>query len=141
MNLILISPSNLPNVLSLVYPKIEAATAYSVGKYTGTDVLRSIAAGTMQLWCAFDEDKENIQGIAITEIAVYPQRKVCRFLCATGEDLADWIDLIDGMEVWATNIGCDGFQAECRPGWEKLLRARGYTKSHVILNKEIGSCH
>lgn len=95
----------------------------------------------MQLWCAFNEDEENVQGIAITEIAQYPQRKICRFLCATGEELVQWIDLMSLMEDWALDMGCDGFQAECRPGWEKLLKPRGYIKSHVILNKDIGSCH
>lgn len=139
--LILIPPVNLPNVLNLVYPKIEAATAYSVGKYKGSDILQKIVSGNMQLWAAYNEDKDTVDGVAITEIAVYPQRKICRFLCATGENLIEWINLIEGMEEWAIEMGCDGFQAECRPGWEKLLKGFGYSKSHVILNKELGSCH
>jgi len=140
-HLLLIAPYNLPNVLTSVYPKIEAATAYSVGKYNGSDILQKIVSGNMQLWVAYDEERDRIDGIAITEIAIFPQRKICRFLCATGEDLMEWIDHIEGMENWAVEMGCDGFQAECRPGWERLLKSFGYNKSHVILNKELGSCH
>jgi hypothetical protein len=140
-HLVLIPPTNLPNVLSLVYPKIDAATAYSVGKYRGSDVVVKIAAGEMQLWAIVDEDADEIRGIAITEIAVYPQRKILRFLCATGEEFREWIDLIDEIEQWGADMGCSGFQAECRPGWERSLKERGYRKSHVILNKELGSWH
>lgn len=140
-DLILIPPANLPNVIDLVYSQIDAATHYSVGKYKGVDVIRKIADGHMQLWVIYDEECDKVNGIAITEIAVYPRRKICRFLCATGEESNEWIGLIGNIEEWALNKGCDGFQAECRPGWERILKGFGYTKSHVILNKELGSCH
>lgn len=139
--LILISPLNLPHVINAVYPRIEAATAYSVGKYKGSDIIQKIASGNMQLWAIYEDEEENLQGVAITEIAVYPQRKICRFLCATGENSDQWIGLIEQIETWALDNGCDGLQAECRPGWERLLKDFGYSKSHVILNKELGSCH
>lgn len=139
--LVLIPPSNLPNVIDLVYPKINAATAYSVGKFQGPDVLQRIVDGHMQLWAAIDEDENTVSAVAITEIAIYPRRKICRFLCATGEESGEWINLISGIELWAERQGCDGFQAECRPGWERLLKDFGYTKSHVILMKEFSSCH
>lgn len=139
--LLLIPPQNLPNVMALVYPKIDAATSYSVGKYTGNDVVKKIASGHMQLWAAYDEDADVVSGVAITEIAVYPQRRICRFLCATGENMSEWVDFIDDIEKWGESMGCDGFQAECRPGWERVLKDKGYRKSHVILNKELGSCH
>ncbi len=141
MNLILIPPANLPHVINLVYPKIDAATEYSVGKYNGSDIVKKIASGNMQLWVIYEEETDKVQGICITEIAVFPQRKICRFLCATGDSSEEWIDLISVIEEWAETMGCDGFQAECRPGWERLLRDFGYKKSHVILNKELGSCH
>lgn len=139
MQLVLITPFNFPDVASLLYPKIEAATHYSVGKYKGADIVKYIASGAMQLWAAYDEEHKHVDGIAITEIVTYPQRKICRFLCATGENLDNWIDLINEIETWATVMGCDGFQAECRPGWERLLKGNGYRKSHVILGKDLGN--
>lgn len=139
MRLILVPPIDLPDTLSIFYPKIEAATHYSVGKYKGGDIVRFLVSGAMQLWAACDEDK--VMAIAITEMVVYPQRKICRFLCATGEHMQEWFNFIDDMETWAVANGCDGFQAECRPGWEKFLKPKGYAKSHIIVNKEIGACH
>lgn len=139
--LVLIPPNNLPNVINDLYPKIAAATSYSVGKYNGVDIVKLIANGAMQLWVAFDEENDKVEGIAITEIAVYPQRKILKFLCATGDNVSQWLGHMDEIERWGEQRGCDGFQAETRPGWEKLLKDRGYTKSHVILNKELGACH
>lgn len=139
--LVMIPPSNLPNVINGLYPKIAAATLYSVGKYNGVDIVKLIASGAMQLWVAFDEENDKVEGVAITEITVYPQRKILKFLCATGDDVSQWIDHMDAIEKWGESMGCDGSQAETRPGWEKLLKPRGYDKSHVILNKELGARH
>lgn len=139
--LILIPPCNLPNVINQLYPQIEAATTYSVGKYNGVDIVKMIASGNMQLWAAFDEENNVVEGVAITEIAVYPQRKILKFLCATGENLGRWIDHMGAIEKWGQNMGCDGFQAETRPGWKKILQGRGYTNSHIIMNKELGARH
>lgn len=140
-NLVLIAPHDLSSVINMVYPKIEAATSYSVGKYHGADIVRQLAAGSMQLWLAYDDENDKLDGLAITEIAVYPQRKICRFLCATGENYKDWFHHMEEMEKWGEKMGCTGFQAECRPGWERPLKEIGYSKSHIIMNKELGSCH
>lgn len=137
--LILIPPGNLPNVINDLYPRIEAATAYSVGKYNGVDVVKMIASGAMQLWVVFDEDSEKVESITITEIASYPQRKILKFLCSTGEDVDNWLHHLGEIERWGEANGCDGSQAETRPGWEKLLKPSGYIKSHVILNKNFGA--
>lgn len=120
--------------MSDFYPLIEEATKYSIGKFTGTDVIRLIMNNTFQLWGAVGDD---LRGIAITEIVQFPQKKVCRFLCCTGNEAADWIGLIEEIEAWAKSIGCKSFQAECRPGWERYLKPFGYMKHHVILDKEL----
>jgi hypothetical protein len=138
--LVLISPNNLPNIINLVYPKIDAATAYSNGKYQGSDILQQLVSGHMQLWAAVNENEE-IQAIAITEIANYPRIRVMRFLCATGENVEEWINHIDAMEAWGQSHGCKDFEAVVRPGWQKLLKPKGYATSHVIVNKDIGTCH
>lgn len=139
--LVLVSPQNFPNIINLVMPRIENATAYSVGKYKGADIVRLIASGAMQLWLAYDDENEKLEGLAITEIAQYPQRKICRFICATGENYERWFHHMEEMEKWGISMGCDGFQAECRAGWQRPLKDQGYRLSHIIMNKELGACH
>ncbi|MDE2100412.1 MAG: hypothetical protein KGL39_24380 [Patescibacteria group bacterium] len=135
-----IPPEMLDLALAHVGPMIDSAAEYSVGKYKGADVVDAIRKEKMQLWVVID-DKKKIQAIAITELALFPQAKVCRFLCATGENAPEWIHLIKEIEDWAVNEGCTQFQAECRPGWERLLKSYDYQKTHVILNKEIGDAN
>lgn len=135
--LVRIPSKSLPDIIDLVYPRIEAATQYSVGKYTGSDVIKKIVDCSMQLWVAFDEDGEKVDGLAITEISVYPKRRILKFLCATGENMDGWAHHIKTIEEWSrVEMHCDGSQAECRPGWEKILKGDGYVKTHVILNKD-----
>jgi hypothetical protein len=134
-SLFAIPPHLLPAIIGIVYPMIESAAEYSVGKYEGKDILKLIIDGKFQLWGAVEGEK--INGIAITEIVDYPRVKMCRFLCATGENLSEWMPLIKDIEAWAVSKGCKSFQAECRPGWERLLKPYGYEKSHIIMNKEL----
>jgi hypothetical protein len=137
MKLHLINPDMLPNIMGLIYPKIDAATKYSVGKYNGVDIVKKLIDAHMQLWIVIEDSIEEIQAIVITELSAFPQAKICRLICCTGEGSEKWVHLISEIEDWAKENGCDGLQAECRPGWEKILKHFGYEKSHVILNKAV----
>ena len=136
MQLYLIPPNLLPDFMEQVFPMIDAATTYSVGKYTGADVVKLLISGAMQLWAAIEDTV--ICGIGITEIANYPQARVCRVLCVTGNAGAKMlVGFIEGIEKWAKEQRCKSVQAECRAGWEKHMKPFGYTKNHVIMNKEL----
>lgn len=134
-----ILPQTLPNVINAVYPKIDAATAHSDGKYIGPDIVRLLISGHMQLWAAVEENDGKINGISITEIANFPQRKVGRMLAATGEDAAGWVPLLTEIEAWEKAQGCTLSEIVCRPGWEKVLKPFGYKKTHVLLSKELNA--
>ena len=133
--LFLIPPKLFPDFVDRVFPLIDAATAYSMGKYTGADVVREIVQGRMQLWAAVNEEK--INGIAITEIVNYPCTRLLRFLCCTGEKAEEWFSLIQEIEAWGKMQGCKSFEAICRAGWERYLKNYDYKKQHVIMGKEL----
>jgi hypothetical protein len=133
--LVLATPDLLPNILGIVYPKIEAACARSVGKYNGSDIVKCLIDRSMQLWVVFDDMDSEVNAIVITEISQFPRIKLLRLLCCTGENSEQWVHLLKDIEDFGKIHGCEGFQAECRPGWEKVLKNLGYKKEHVILNK------
>lgn len=125
--------------MNAVYPKIEAATAYSDGKYIGPDIVKMLISGHMQLWGIVDDEDGNLNGITITEIATYPQRKVCRMLSTAGEGSDNMLPLLPEVESWAKACGCSSIEPVCRPGWEKILKPYGYKKTHILLSKELSA--
>jgi len=57
---------------------IESALAYSGGTHDFFDIVRGVMSGYMQLWTG-----EN--GCAVTEITVYPKRKILHVFLAGGK--------------------------------------------------------
>jgi hypothetical protein len=130
-----IPASNLADCWESIKHLIDGDCARSNGKYESVDILRSLLKGEMQIWGAVDED--TIEAIAIGEIVNYPRIRIYRMLAATGEDMKDWIDHIQGIETWAKSQGCMDFEAISRPGWARTLKDKGFKKTHEILNKNL----
>lgn len=87
----------------------------------------------MQLWVVWNAGK--VDAVGITELATYPGLKVCRIVICVGEDHIDWLPLIVDLEGWAKSFECQAMQNFARPGWERPLKAYGYEKTHVVLEK------
>lgn len=112
-------------------PWIEAALEYSGGTHEFADIKAGIATGHMQLWPAPD-------GCLVTEIEVYPQRKVLNVFLGGG-NLRQLIDMHDAVAAWGVSQGCTAATIKGRPGWERVYRTRGWKPLHTTLVKEIGT--
>jgi hypothetical protein len=66
------------NIIEHCRPWIEDALAYSGGTHTFEDVERRILESHLQLWPAE-------RGCAVTEIVIYPRKKVLHVFLAGGE--------------------------------------------------------
>jgi hypothetical protein len=53
----------------------------------------------------------------------------------TGKHRDKWQHLVKKIEDFAWANDCDLMELVARPGWEKVLRKFGYSKSHVLLEK------
>lgn len=63
--------------------------------------------------------------------------KVCHIVWCTGKEPGLWFDLVDQIEAWARDhMGCVGMKATARLGWSKLMKAKGYSASHIVLDKD-----
>lgn len=93
------------------------------------DVKEAVDAGRAQLWCG-------THSALVTEIIVYPRKKVCRIWMAGGLlwELKD--DMLPAVEGWAKSKGCDAVEIIGRKGWQRVLD--DYRQPHVRLVKEIG---
>ena len=109
-------------------PWMEDALAYSGGTHAFEDVVAGIASGRMQFWPA-------PRGCAVTEIVVYPRKRVLHVFLAGGE-MDQIIDMIDSAVAWSKEQGCTSMTIAGRHGWRRVLEKHGYRAVMTVLEKE-----
>lgn len=72
----------------------------------------------------------------VTEIVVYPRKKVFHVFLAGGT-LQELIDFHEPAIEWAKAQGCSGMTLSGRFGWEKALASSGWSKKFTMLEREI----
>ena len=61
--------------------------------------------------------------------------RVCIITVCGGSDMKRWLPLIDEIEAYAKQEGCERVRINGRKGW---LRVRdGYEENHIIIDKEL----
>ena len=109
-------------------PWIEDALEYCNGTHIFDDIVHGIAEGRMQLWPA-------PKGCMVTEIVVYPRKKVLNIFLAGGK-LDQLLDMDKDMTEWAKMQGCTGGTISGRVGWKKVLEPMGWRLAHSHYVKE-----
>ena len=92
------------------------------------DVKAAVAKGEAQLWCGE-------QSALVTELMVYPRKKVCRIWMAGGLLWELQGEMLPAVEEWAKSKGCTSVEIIGRRGWGRVLE--GYRQPHTVLMKEI----
>ena len=110
-------------------PWIEAALEYSGGTHDFYDIVENIANCRMQLWPAD-------RGCIVTEIVVYPKKKVINIFLAGGE-LDQILDMDEAVKAWAKEHGCTAATMSGRLGWKKPLEPLGWEFQLASFKKEI----
>ena len=86
------------NELERCRPWIEAALEYSGGTHEFEDVAKGIVEGRMQLW-------PSPRGCIVTEIVIYPRKRVLNLFLAGGE-LDQIVDMNNDITAWAVVNDC-----------------------------------
>ena len=119
----------------LVKDLIQKACDYSDGFADAEDFKKWLEQGTMQLWVAWDNEEKKVRCVCITEIKQYPKYKVCGCKITTGSSFKQWVDFMDYVMEWAKEEGCRKMEIHTRPGWERVLKPKGFFKTHVQLER------
>lgn len=88
------------------------------GLYTAKDILDRVELGSMQMFSENDS-------IAITQISVYPQRRVLDIIAVVG-GIGDLRVLHDRILEFASHVGVGVIQAYGRRGWLADAEKRGW---------------
>lgn len=116
------------NIIDQCRVWIEDALEYSGGTHTFDDVKQGILESRFQLWPAD-------RGCAVTEIVIYPKKKVLHVFLAGGE-MDQIVDMIDSAVEWGKAQGCVSMTIAGRHGWKRVLGEYGYKPVMTVLEKE-----
>ena len=85
-----------------------------------------------QLWFVWSDD---LEAVFITQLVFTPHGKVANIDALAGENLANWIGLIEGVEDWARAEGCVKVEIVGRRGWSRVLPE--YDIAQYVLEKRL----
>lgn len=111
--------------------RLAEALERAGGLYELPDILERIADGRMQAHVSRET-------IAVTEISVYPRRRVLTMILLAG-DLEDGEDLHRQVLEFARKAECDAVIAQGRYGWAHLAKSHGWkiVSSNMVFRKEV----
>ncbi len=108
---------------------LEDALAYSNGTHDIEDIWAGIESGQFQLW-------PGKNSAVITEIYLYPKKKVFHIFLAGGE-MEELLEMWDSIEIYAKVVGCTSLSVSGRKGWMRVLESRGAKHLCTTVIKEL----
>ncbi len=111
---------------------IESALIKGGNTHNFKDIVDGVISGHMQLWMGAN-------GCAVTEIVVYPNKKVLHVFLAGGDKghgIKQITDMHDDAVTWGKAQGCTGMSVAGRKGWKKVLEDKGWKQQFTTLAKE-----
>ena len=103
---------------------IESALKKGGNTHDFVDIVDGVMSGHMQLWMGKN-------GCAVTEIVVYPNKKVLHVFLAGGNKgygIKQITDMHDDAMAWGKQQGCEGMTVAGRKGWKKVLQKKGWSE-------------
>lgn len=105
----------------LIQESLEESKLYL--DYSTTDIYFFLCSSEMQCWIV--EDQGDLVAVLITQILVFPQRKVLEVFAAAGTRMEEWLYMVsDTIWAFAKERHCKGMRVYGRPGWARLFQNR-----------------
>ncbi len=117
-----------------VHALLEPAIAFSGD--TVSAVIDDLLSGEAQLWVLRSKGGDPIAA-AVSELEDTPRGQFVHGRLLGGHGMAEWIDqLILDITAHGKAANAEGIRIEGRPGWERVLRAKGWHRQGVIMEIE-----
>lgn len=140
VTIVLLDEPNYDALAPLVMPWLEKLEKDSKGMECVAEIDEQFRSQHLQLFAAFDdEEPDPLIALCGTRLRTFlTGRKVCDIQWCTGRKYRSWFEKgAAAIEQFAAAEGCDSVIGYMRPGWEPALKALGYRKSHVMLEKRL----
>ena len=133
--LVLVTPGTIDLFWEQVIPLFLQSSKYWE-EYTSIDgILASILDGERDLWIAMDDGGVFIA--MLTEIVLYPKKKVLRFALIGGSNLKKALQFLDFIELMCVRKGIKSSEVWGRQGWLRVLKRNGYKYQSILLSKDL----
>ena len=124
-----------PAIWPEVSDYVTRALNLTLGQINADTVLEKIKTQDMQLWVIAESA---ILGAMVTEILIYPNRKILRVVTLGGEGWDNWgSDIVETLDSYAKYVGATGIEFVGRKGWSKKLAQHGYSTRCAYFQKEL----
>jgi hypothetical protein len=97
------------------------------------DLENDVLSGGALLWLAYSQPI--IEAAAVTQIILTEKSKVCMLQACGGSCLERWIGLIDPIEKYAKQQGCQCVRLMGRKGWSRVLE--NYRETKIVLERRL----
>ena len=102
--------------------------------YEPVDLLILAGTGRVGIWLCMRG--EAIDAVLVSQVTVYPRRKILEMLFAGGSNMAAWRDLaVQALDKHARELGCTHVACAGRPGWARAWG--GHPTGDIIMVREI----
>lgn len=108
---------------------LEDALELAGGTHAIEDIIVGVQLGAYHFW-------PGRQAAAITEVHAFPRARVLNVFLAGG-DLDEIMDMEPLFASWGAYLGCSHVSLTGRPGWERVLKGRGWHRAGVVLSRKI----
>lgn len=126
--------------IELLWPRVEpflqGALEHSQGEYSLEDIKLQLMTGLMRLWIAYDEEGI-ILASAVSEIRIFPQKRVCFVILMGGENMERWLHTSAAVQHWAMENGADSVVGYVRKGLAKKLKDFGYREIYTVVQQDL----
>ena len=124
-----------PTIWPEVSDYVTRALKLTLGQINADTVLEKIKTQDMQLWVIAESA---ILGAMVTEILIYPNRKILRVVTLGGEGWDNWgSEIVETLDSYAKYVGATGIEFVGRKGWSKKLAQHGYSTRCAYFQKEL----
>lgn len=133
----LVPPEDLAAIWPLAIDKLEKAIERSRGRWSMENLYQALQSEMYHLWLAFDDNKA-IDGIGVTQIVAYPNRRMLAIQFLGGENFMDWVwPMLETFNSFARDTECQGIEATGRDGFWKWLQKDGFEKAYTVFEKRL----
>ena len=129
----IVQPEDIAYIWDQVAPLLDRVREHTEGELETDDYLGELSDGNMQLWIATENN--GLHSIMVTQIAVYPQKKVLKIISMAGSEFSRLYEFNDMVESFAIKTGCSGMELWGRKGWKKLLP--DWKSDYIVFTKEL----
>jgi hypothetical protein len=104
--------------------------------WTKESLYEGVCAERFQCWGVGTAN--TITAVMFSQVALYPANSVLQVILAFGEGLTDAVDEVEAaLERYCKVRGVDVCEITGRPGWEPLLRKKGFGRKSVVMSKRL----